>query len=312
MRREVRPVTLGNRKGIACHGTPITPRVVLEALGERDYFVSHFRPDDVEWIDANSRSWRGDNGIFSLWQASLKAGVEMVYTRERYQAYVQWCRRWCLEGSGRCQWVVIPDPIGTGTQELDAMLREWPSDLAAFGRPVYHLDEPIDRALRLLDRYGVLCVGATGEYRVIPSAAFCARMDELFDAIWNFFGYIPDIHLFRALQLMKPEFPWPASSWDSTTIARNHHLLKNAGTTKPPRRVKAGLMKPTREALFDLPASEPGEAVSEHYLWKVQQAANRWDALASSRTFDWRTDRGVPVIPFHANQNTPQPKGIAA
>lgn len=40
----------------AFHGCPITPRVVLEAIGERDYCVSHFRDDDLDWIEAHSRS----------------------------------------------------------------------------------------------------------------------------------------------------------------------------------------------------------------------------------------------------------------
>lgn len=51
----------------AYHGTPITPNAVLQALGFRDYCVSYYRPDQVEWIDANARSWFADNGIFSAW-----------------------------------------------------------------------------------------------------------------------------------------------------------------------------------------------------------------------------------------------------
>lgn len=244
----------------AYHGTPITPQSSLVTLGgnQHDFCVSFFRPDQVAWVDENSRSWFGDNGVFSFWMAALKSGGEVVLAADYLAAYYDWCRRWCLEGSGRCEWVVIPDPIGTGTQELDALLRDWPSDLAEFGVPVYHLDEPIDRAIRLMDRYGRLCVGATGEYRQILSPAFCERMDELFSATFSFFGKIPPIHFFRGLQLLKPGCDWPITSADSTDIARNHNRRKVLGP---------------------------------HYLWALRQSAVRWETFAGERSCSWPPER---------------------
>ena len=230
----------------AYHGTPITPNRVLQHLGARDYCVSYYRPDQVEWVNANARSWFADNGIFSAWQK----GVE--FSDAYWQAYYDFCRRWCLDG--RCSWAVIPDPIGTGTQELDYFIREWPSDLRDHGVPVYHLDEPIHRAVALLERFGRLCVGATGEYRVILSPAFCKRMDELFNAIHAGFGFIPPIHFFRGLQLLKPEYDWPITSADSTDVARNHNLLKR---------------------------------FNENYLWGVKQKADRWDRFAQLEKTAW-------------------------
>ena len=215
-------------------------------LGARDYCVSYYRPDQVEWVNANARSWFADNGIFSAWQK----GVE--FSDAYWQAYYDFCRRWCLDG--RCSWAVIPDPIGTGTQELDYFIREWPSDLRDHGVPVYHLDEPIHRAVALLERFGRLCVGATGEYRVILSPAFCERMDELFNAIHAAFGSIPPIHFFRGLQLLKPEYDWPITSADSTDVARNHNLLKR---------------------------------FNENYLWGVKQKADRWDRFAQLEKTAW-------------------------
>lgn len=239
---------------VAYHGTPITPRVVLAAMGERDYCVSHFRPDDLDWIEAKSRSYFYDNGVFSFWMAAMKSGGEVVMTREYLDGYYAACRRICLEGTGRCKWVVIPDPIGTGTQELDALLREWPAELAEFGVPVWHMDENVERLLMLLDRYGRVCIGATAEYRVILSPAFCERMDEAFDAILARFGSILPVHMFRGLQLLKPDCPWPISSADSTDRARNHNRLKPLG---------------------------------DRYLWAVKQTADRWDRMAANRTQAW-------------------------
>jgi hypothetical protein len=247
----------------AFHGTPITPWPVIEAMGARAYCVSFYRPDQAEWVDANAAEWFGDCGTYSFWQAALRSGVqpEAVFTRDYLEAYYTWCRHWCLEASGRCKWVVIPDPIGTGTQELDALLREWPAELQAYGVPVYHLDEPIGRAMALLGRYGRLCVGATGEFAAILSPAFCERMDELFNAIHAASGTVPPVHMFRGLQLLKPEFDWPISSADSTDRARNHNRLKPLG---------------------------------ERYLWAVRQSTNRWDAYAATRSQDWPPPRLKP------------------
>jgi hypothetical protein len=246
----------------AYHGTPITPYSVLHALGCRDYFVSYFRPDQVEWIDANARSWVADNGIFSAWMK----GIE--FSDAYWQGYYDFCRRWCL--GGNCAWAVIPDPIGTGTQELDYFIREWPADLKDYGVPVYHLDEPIDRAIALLERFGRLCVGATGEYRAILSLPFCERMDDLFNAIHAAFGRIPPIHFFRGLQLLKPGCDWPITSADSTDIARNHNRRK---------------------------------ALGPQYLWAVQQAAGRWDAMAANRDLSWPPERRAQLHLFTANDN---------
>lgn len=259
-------------------------------MGRRRYCVSFFRPDQVEWVDANSLEWFGDCGTYSFWQQALKeakrraltAGREWdgqlsgdyvsPFTPEFLRDYYAWCRRWCLEGSGRCKWVVIPDPIGTGTQELDALIREWPADLKQFGVPVYHLDEPISRAIALIrqhmrepdDPVPVICIGATGEFAAIPSEPFIERMDELFTAINAEFGFIPRVHMFRALQLFKPEFDQPIDSADSTDLGRNHNRLKDVGSVPRRKRVK-------------------GQPPSEHYLWAVRQSADRWDALAAAR-----------------------------
>jgi hypothetical protein len=242
----------------AHHGTPITSKdnVVLETLGARDYCVSFYYPSQVEWVDANSRTWFGDNGIFSAFMAARRTNNPVATFDVAYWlAYTAWCRRWCLEGSGRCKWVVIPDPIGTGTQELDALIRDWPEELRPYGVPVWHTDEPIERAIRLLDQHGRLCVGAVGEEMVIGSPAFCARIDALWEAIAAHFGSAaPWVHMFRSMQLLEPQWEWPFASHDSTDLARNLWRVKKYG---------------------------------EHRLWAVKQRADRWDRLAAIRPTTW-------------------------
>ena len=242
--------TVNGLSRAAYHGTPITPHAVRDALGRRDYCVSFFRPDQVEWVDENSRSYFIDNGIYSAWQR----GTE--FSDAYWDTYYNFCRRWCLEG--RASWAVIPDPIGTGTQELDYFLREWPAELKDYGVPVYHLDEPIDRAVKLIDRYGRVAVGASGEYSSILSPPFRARMDQLFGLLFSVFGSVPPVHMFRGLQLLSPEHDWPITSADSTNIARNHNRLRK---------------------------------LSEHYLWAAKQSADRWDNYAAARQIGWPPPR---------------------
>lgn len=240
----------------AYHGTPITSagNVVLEALKGRDFLVPFFRPDQIEWIDANAGSYVGDNGMFSAWKASQKHGGEANFSSEYWEAYYAWGRRWTPLGGGRCAWLVIPDPIGVGTQLLDAMIREWPSDLRPYGVPVWHSDEPLERALMLLDTWGRICVGAVGEHEIIGSLAFCLRMDDLWDAIMRHFGQIMPVHMFRSLMLLKPEWPWPFSSHDSTAIARNHWRAKKLAAGR---------------------------------IAKIIKGADRWDRLAANRPDEW-------------------------
>lgn len=293
---------------VAYHGTPITGRIegepprsraALRTLGgnQHDFCVSFYRPEDVEWVDENSREWFGDNGIFSMWEearkAAEKAGVRfegVSYSQETFDAYLAWCRRWCLEASGRCKWVVIPDPIGTGTQDLDHMLRQWPSDLKTFGVPVYHLDDPdegesLDRAIMLLETYGRMCVGAVGSCRVIRSPEFCRRMDDLFNRIVKHFGRVPPIHFFRGLQLLKPECDWPILTADSTDVARNHKRLK---TVSPLEKSRRKIKSVEGEVSALLETMIVGDVrPSDHYAWAIRQKVLRWDHMAQARSLAW-------------------------
>lgn len=245
----------------AYHGTPITPNSTIDLIGgnSRSFCVSFYTPYQDKWCDENSLRWFADNGMFSLWQQALKRGDNFASMTDDYiERYIDWCRRWCLEGSGRCEWAVIPDPIGTSTQELDAMLRIWPSELRGFGVPVYHLDEPIDRVLKLLDQYGRVCMGATAEYARIMSPEFAGRMDEVYGAIDGYFGQVMPTHFFRGLQLFKPECDWPIISADSADRARNHNRLKHLG---------------------------------DDYHWAFIQSVNRWDDMERSRNLSWPPER---------------------
>lgn len=210
------------------HGTPITPASTLARLAGRHFCVSHMRPDNVQWCHENGQSVMLDNGAFSKWKSGKATD---------WPAYYAWCDRWLHYPT---TWAVIPDDIEAGSQEQDALIREWPH--GDRGAPVFHLDEPLDRALRLLDEWPLVCFGANGDYADIPAPAFVERMDELWDAITLRHRRTPRVHMLRGMQLSFWE--WPFASVDSTDLGQNHHRLKRFG---------------------------------ELYGWALEQKADRWD-----------------------------------
>ena len=149
-----------------------------------------------------------DNGAFSKWKRGANTD---------WPAYYHWCDHWLDHAT---TWAVIPDVIDAGTQEQDALIREWPHGQR--GAPVWHMDEPIDRLLRLTDEWFRVCIGSTDEYSKVFSPAWLRRMDEAWNAIASRNARLPWVHMLRGMQLSGMQ--WPFASVDSTDIAQNHHL----------------------------------------------------------------------------------------
>lgn len=221
---------------IAYHGLPLTPNDVLMSLRGRHFCVSFFRPDQVVMAHQIGQSVLLDNGAFSAWRKGL------ILDRDYWSRYHDFCREWLVCPT---TWAIIPDVIDGGSQEQDALIREWPAELRDRAAPVFHMSEPTDRLLRLIDEWPRVCIGSTDEYAVVRSEAWTARMDELWDAVSQKRRFTPWLHMLRGMQLLKPDCPWPFASVDSTDLARNHNRLKKHG---------------------------------EQYRWAVIQKADRWDA----------------------------------
>lgn len=156
-----------------------------------------------------------DNGAFSKW----KSGKETDWT-----AYYLWCEKWL---SYPTTWAVIPDVIDGGSQLQDALLREWPHGKK--GAPVWHMDEPINRLLCLVDEWPRVCIGSTSEYAVVLSTNWITRMNEVWNEISKRHRFLPHIHMLRGMQCSQR--PWPFASVDSTDIAQNHHRPQNTPRT---------------------------------------------------------------------------------
>lgn len=222
------------------HGTPITPDGLLKqlAVGVYCFCVSYWRADQIELVCGIARKVMIDCGAFSIWMSNrramekwIKGGrvgpepVPVIVDGAFRAAYYVFCRMW-LAVAPPGSWFVIFDEIDAGSQVQDALLDEVPEDLLPHAWPVWHMDEPIDRAIRLAKRFGRICIGSTGEYMTVGSPDWRLRMDELFNALKAEFGdELPLTHMLRGLQCQMPDYDFPFDQMDSTNLGRNHNRM---------------------------------------------------------------------------------------
>jgi hypothetical protein len=150
-----------------------------------------------------------DNGAFSFWKAAQRAGQEWATDRD-WSAYYDWLEP-RLFHPGR--WAVIPDMPGAPSQLNDALLNEWPHGQR--GSPLWHMDGPIERLLRLCERYDRVCLGWVGPGKGIDCPDYHARMEDVAKALGNRW---PVLHMMRGTAVA---FDYPFASADSTSLAQN-------------------------------------------------------------------------------------------
>jgi hypothetical protein len=191
------------------HGGPITPEsCARRAWRQRHAFVSFAHPRQIDLAAAVCQSFALDNGAFSLWKAGKATD---------WPAYYEWAERWLRHPA--CDWAVIPDVIEGTEAENDALVREWPLGFA--GVPVWHLNESIERLVRLADDWPRVALGSAAEYDVSRPSACLARLDEALARITDSDGY-PVVKL-HGLRMLNPAITQrvPLASADSTNVARN-------------------------------------------------------------------------------------------
>lgn len=194
------------------HGTPISPMTALYDLAGRHFCVSHAHPQDVERVHRIGQSVMLDNGAFSKWRSNKIPDWPNFYA---------WCEEWL---SCPTTWAVIPDVIDGGSQIQEALMREWP--FAHRGAPVWHMDEPLDRLLKLVDEWPKVCIGSTQEYASVLSLPWQRRITEMWNEVSKRRRFLPWLHMLRGMQLSGGD--WPFASLDSTDIGRNHHRSQNS------------------------------------------------------------------------------------
>lgn len=193
------------------HGTPITPLTAFYELAGRCFCVSHARPEQAARAHEIGQSVLLDNGAFSLWRQG---------TPTNWPAYYGWTEEWLAYPT---TWAVIPDVIDGGAEAQDALILEWP--FGDRGAPVWHMDEPIERLVRLCDAWPKVCIGSTSIYADVLSDPWKRRMDEAWDEIAKRHHFLPWVHMLRGMACCGER--WPFASVDSTDIGRNHNRPQN-------------------------------------------------------------------------------------
>lgn len=211
------------------HGTPITPRSVLHTLAGKHFCVSYAASNDVQECHKIGQTVLLDNGAFSLWRAGKPTDWDGYY------AFVD---TWL---SYPTTWAIIPDVIDGTDEDNDRLLADWP--FSDRGAPVWHLHEPIDRLLGLIDAWPRVCFGSSGEYAEVGSDSWHRRVTRAFNEVGRRNARLPWVHMLRGMSLAGSAYPF--ASLDSTDVARNHNRPQN-----------------TARKMAD--------------LWDAQQCAGRW------------------------------------
>lgn len=195
------------------HGTPITPRAVLNELGGRHFCVSYAAPGDVERCHQIGQSVMLDNGAFSFWRQGKKVN---------WGGYVDWAAHWLRH---RTSWCVIPDVIEGDEDENDYLVATWPRRLFKQSAPVWHMHESLERLARLCVSWDRVCIGSSAQYATVGSPSWHRRMEQAMDHIYRYDPPQTWLHMLRGMALSESHYPF--ASVDSTDIARNHNRPQN-------------------------------------------------------------------------------------
>lgn len=199
-------------KPIIYHGTPMTPNNAFDGvMPGRAVCVSFYRPDQIDRAVEHCSQIMLDNGAFSFWQKALKAGNGFDATDRDWKPFYNWLEPLLTEPE---RWAVIPDQPGAPSQMNDYLLGDWPFGTEV-GAPLWHMDGPISRLLRLCEKYSRVCFGWVGEIdaatnmiradeKKVGCDAWQRKMDEVAKAFGNTW---PNIHMMRGVAVAR-DYPF--------------------------------------------------------------------------------------------------------
>lgn len=196
------------------HGSPITPNTAaVEAYKGGHAFLSWARPDQLGLVLEVCQSMAIDNGAWS----AFASGKPIT----NWEPFYEWIAE--LHRYPQFDFAVIPDVIDGDEDANDKLIEEWPWRIAAphVGAPVWHLHESLDRLYRLACLFPRICLGSSGQFVQIGTAAWENRMREAMDVLCDKHGRpICKIH---GLRMLDPAVftRFPFASADSTNIAQN-------------------------------------------------------------------------------------------
>lgn len=193
------------------HGLPITPETAaLKAIGGGHAFVSFASPQQLDTAISACQSFAVDNGAFSAWRAGAPV--------KDWSDFYRWAGD-CLRVPS-CDFAVIPDVIDGDEAQNDALLAEWPLP-RWFGAPVWHMHESLGRLARMANEWPRVCIGSSGEFAVIKTDKWWARMGHAMRAVCDSEGR--PLTRLHGLRMLDPDVftKFPFASVDSTNIGRN-------------------------------------------------------------------------------------------
>lgn len=222
---------------IPYQGLPITPETaaVVTLMGGHG-FPSHSEPRNYLAMCAEiCQSFAIDNGAFPAWNAGRPI--------KDWRPFYEWAD--AARRLPNCDFSVIPDIIEGATEaDQDALIAEWPFP-KWFGAPVWHMHESLARLERLATSWPRVCLGSSGEFAVIGTAAWWGRMSQAMRVVCDDEGR--PLCKLHGLRMLDPEVftRLPLSSADSTNIGRNIGIDQAwRGTYTPPtKEARAQVMR---------------------------------------------------------------------
>jgi hypothetical protein len=193
------------------HGTPITPETAcIAAIRNRHAFVSFPNRGQLDAVVSVCQTFAIDNGAFPAWRAGNPI--------QDWRPFYEWAAQCKLIPC--CDFAVIPDVIDGDEAANDELLAEWPLP-KWFGAPVWHMHESLSRLERLASSYPRICIGSSGEFATVGTAAWWGQMARAMRVLCDDEGR-PMCKL-HGLRMLNPEIftRLPLASADSTNVARN-------------------------------------------------------------------------------------------
>ncbi len=226
-------------------GLPMTPETAAAtAVAGGHACVPKTDDRNVALVAAVCQSWMGDNGAFTAW----RKGKPITDWRPFYE-WAGLCRL-----IPNCDFMIVPDIIDGSEADNDALLSEWPLP-KWFGAPVWHMHESLERLERLAASWPRVCLGSSGEFASVGTAAWWGQMARAMRVVCDDDGR--PLCKLHGLRMLDPEIftRLPLSSADSTNIARNIGIDQAWGGryTPPTKEARAAVMRARLESQHGAP-----------------------------------------------------------
>lgn len=209
---------------VSIHGTPITPKRLLQQLRGSSFCVSFLRPeqlDDVLELQNPAGMLMLDNGAFTHWRAG-NGRIDRA-------AFFEWANR--VQSYCDVAVAVIPDVIGGSEDEnwMEAAravrdLSDFPERLAF----VWHMNDSMEQLKRACVLFNFVAIGSCADFDIqTKRGAYVERLrhaSAVIDYVERFHQRRPWIHLMRGLSVLCGAVRFDSA--DSSNIARNHNRTK--------------------------------------------------------------------------------------